>query len=137
VAGRGSNRPGRAGVAAQRHSARPRSLDRVSRGGRLYAAQAAVGAVGGLADGGGVRSVGRSGASESQTSYEFMCKVFCEVLAEGVRAGLGAEEPSPRAPGYWLPACYGNASGTPPAATSATPTNSTPPKSAPSSPQPQ
>jgi hypothetical protein len=38
-----------------------------------------------------VRSVIRSGVSESQTSYEFMCKVLCEVLAEGVRAGLGAE----------------------------------------------
>jgi hypothetical protein len=34
----------------------------------------------------------RRGGSVYQTDYEFMCKVLCGVLADGVRAGLGAEE---------------------------------------------
>jgi hypothetical protein len=39
-----------------------------------------------------VTPVIRSGASVYQDSYEFMCKALCGVLADGVRAGLGAEE---------------------------------------------
>jgi len=34
----------------------------------------------------------RGGVSAYQASYEFMCKVLCGVLADGVRAGLDAEE---------------------------------------------
>ncbi|MBV8542956.1 MAG: hypothetical protein JO268_20890 [Pseudonocardiales bacterium] len=44
----------------------------------------------GVAGGGGVRPVFRSGSSGYQTSRNPLCQVLCEVLVDGVRAGRGA-----------------------------------------------